>query len=316
MSKQQLERLNRELAEAREELRTKRDLQQGLVRARESLRRQRRKLWKLEDTLHEHGANIEVLESLSMRGLFLAVLGTRRERLEETRQDLLTAELRYEECKDAIGALEIEVAELEERVERLGEVEEHYQRLLERKKHVLLQTDLPEARGVLDLSEALGDARSDLHELEEAIRAGLLVVSSLDRAISALQSARNWGTVDLLGGGLITTAVKHGRVDEARRWIHEAQQHLRRFRRELADMGPSEGLEIDIGAFATFADYFFDGLIADWVVQRKINSSLERTREMRRSVKAALSALRRRRIEVEQEKRRIHEKKEQLIQRA
>jgi|GEM_PF-3558734 len=34
-------------------------------------------------------------------------------------------------------------------------------------------------------------------------------------------------------------------------------------------------IDINIGSFETFADYFFDGLISDWIVQSGINESLD-----------------------------------------
>ena len=310
------EQLDHELTETRERLRTKQDLEQSLSRARESLRRERRRRWELEEVLTTQGADVAMLESLSLRGLFLTFLGRRKEEVVKGQEALLAAELRYEECKEAITVLEEEVAELEQQVEQLSKTEARYRVLLARKKEVLLESEGKDAARVLELSEAYADARSDLHELERAITAGMGVVSTLDSAIDALKSARNWGTVDLLGGGLITTAVKHGRVDEARRWIHAAQQHLRRFRRELVDLGPAGGLDIDIGAFATFADYFFDGLIADWVVQQKINRSLDRTVEMQGSVQATVSTLKRKRTRVALEMERIREEKEKLIEQA
>jgi hypothetical protein len=64
----------------------------------------------------------------------------------------------------------------------------------------------------------------------------------------------NWGTWDVIGGGLISTAVKHSRIDRARASAHQVQQLLRRFQRELGDVGATSDITIDIGSFATFAD--------------------------------------------------------------
>jgi hypothetical protein len=79
----------------------------------------------------------------------------------------------------------------------------------------------------------------------------------------------------MLGGGLIATAVKHSRIDRARESVHHVQQLLRVFQRELADIDSRTDIDLDIGSFLTFADYFFDGLIIDWVVQSKIGRSLD-----------------------------------------
>jgi hypothetical protein len=213
-------------------------------------------------------------------------------------------------------AEEQEVADPQHRLERLGDVETRYRSLLERKEQVLPQTNREDAERLLKLSEAQADARSDLRELREAISAGRSVLKSLDSAISTLRGAESWGTVDLLGGGVLTTAVKRGRIDEARRWIHRAQQQLRRFQRELTDLEPDVHVEVEVGAFETFADYFFDGLIADWVVQARVRSSLERSVEMRRRVQATVNALRRECERVQRRTERIEKKRKNLIERA
>lgn len=79
MNKECLNHLNRELAEAREDLRMWQDLRQSLARARRSLRLRRRTRSELEKTLNEQGVDVEMLESLSLRGLFLTFLGKRKE---------------------------------------------------------------------------------------------------------------------------------------------------------------------------------------------------------------------------------------------
>ena len=100
-------------------------------------------------------------------------------------------------------------------------------------------------------------------------------MTGLDGVVGFLKSARNWGTFDLIGGGLIATAVKHSKIDRARESVHHVQQLLRIFQRELADVDSRTDIDIDISSFLTFADYFFDGLIIDWVVQSRIGRSLD-----------------------------------------
>lgn len=52
----------------------------------------------------------------------------------------------------------------------------------------------------------------------------------------------------------------------------------RGFRTELADVTEqvSGDLHLEIGDFLHFADFFFDGLIADWMVHDKIAESYDR----------------------------------------
>jgi hypothetical protein len=53
-------------------------------------------------------------------------------------------------------------------------------------------------------------------------------------------------------------------------------------------------LGVEISSFEKFADYLFDGLIFDWIVQSKINRSLDAAREMRDRMAALVGDLRRR----------------------
>lgn len=39
----------------------------------------------------------------------------------------------------------------------------------------------------------------------------------------------------MTGGGILSTAVKHSRMDQAQSYAHEAERALRRFSRELSE---------------------------------------------------------------------------------
>lgn len=110
-------------------------------------------------------------------------------------------------------------------------------------------------------------------EIMEAITAADLALESLNEAKKDLSKAAGWGVWDMLGGGLFGTFMKHSRMDDARHAMEMARTRMRGLKSELMDVNLPEDLKLDIGDFLTFADYFFDGIIADWMVQSKINKS-------------------------------------------
>lgn len=112
-------------------------------------------------------------------------------------------------------------------------------------------------------------------EIREAIEAGERALHSLREAKSNLGSARGWGLFDIIGGGAISGLVKHMKVEDARRSLERAKSDLDRFSEELSDVRDLQGLNIEIGDFLTFADFFFDGFIADMLVQSKIRRAQE-----------------------------------------
>lgn len=106
--------------------------------------------------------------------------------------------------------------------------------------------------------------------INEAIAAGEQALDSLYAAKQKLDSAKGWSWVDLFGGGFITDMIKHSKMEDASRCMEDAKCNLRIFQQELSDAQISADLDMEVGEFLAFADFFFDGLIADYLVQSKI----------------------------------------------
>ena len=106
-------------------------------------------------------------------------------------------------------------------------------------------------------------------EMQEAVQAGERALQSLYAARDKLGSARNWGIFDMLGGGFISDFVKHSKMNDAAALMEQAKSDIQRFQRELRDV------RMEIGSFLSFADFFLDGLVADYMVQSKIADARE-----------------------------------------
>lgn len=68
---------------------------------------------------------------------------------------------------------------------------------------------------------------------------------------------------------------------------------LRSFSRELNDVNMACNLNINTGDFLSFADYFFDGFVVDWVVQDQINNAKRQVEEAIRRTESIVSQLQR-----------------------
>ena len=130
----------------------------------------------------------------------------------------------------------------------------------------------------------------DDRERQEAIDAGERALDSLYGVRKELESAGNWGLLDMFGGGMFTTFVKHSKMNDAQRYMERAKRDLAAFSRELADV--SETLNINSGDFLTFADYFFDGFLADMMVQSRIHDAQRQVDDAIYRVESILSRLR------------------------
>lgn len=308
--------LSLRLSKAVESKGLKQRLEQDLRSVEAELQQKSAQFAALEAQLEKEKVDVEKLERTSLSALFYSVLGSREEQLEKERQELLSAQLRYRQIKRQVESLQQEQHSLRRRLGPLAGIESEYELLLAEKEVLLRGENQTVARELFELSEQMANLNAETKELTEAIAAGSDVLSSLGNVIESLENAKSWGTWDMLGGGMISTAIKHSKIDEARDAIHAVQPMMGRFQRELADVRENVDLQIDIGEFTSFADYFFDGLIVDWIVQSKIVESLERAKRAKDVVAQTVKQLDVHRVNVQNRHNNLQEKRALLIERA
>lgn len=144
-------------------------------------------------------------------------------------------------------------------------------------------------------NDALEQKARQQTEIREAIEAADEALDRLHEAESHLDSAHGWGLADMVGGGMFMSFIKHHHIDEARGELDAANEAVRHFADELADVEGMSALDIDVGSFLSFADVFFDNFVVDIVVQQQVDearSSVEEAithiEEIRRSLACQL----------------------------
>ena len=110
-------------------------------------------------------------------------------------------------------------------------------------------------------------------EKREAIEAGRRALNSLSAAKENLNSAKNWGLVDMFGGGFFSTMLKHSKMDHAKQNMDQAKYDLRNFSRELNDVNMA--------------------CVVDWMVQDRINTAKRQVEEAIRRTESIVNQLQR-----------------------
>ena len=119
-------------------------------------------------------------------------------------------------------------------------------------------------------------------------------LSVLDRLVplvldaeKRLSHARNWSFIDVLGGGFFVDIFKYLNIGRAKNSMDEADRLLRELSSILGGMEIPVDYRMQLGGFATFADFVFDGfIISDVYMAGKILSSLEQVRELKKRLVA------------------------------
>ncbi len=217
--------------------------------------------------------DIKELESLGIKSLFHKVLGSKEEQLEKERQDYLAVNLKYKELNKSIEITEYELNILEKKLLSRDKVENELEKLKKLREAEILRTNAPMKNDLLLILKKEEQAIRMLEEIRQAKEAGSVAVNSIKTVLSHLANAEKWGQWDMYNkNGSYYDHLKHGAIDKAVEEAYKTKHYLSIFREELADVGFTQSFQLNVEAFSKFTDIFFDNLISDWIVQRKIKN--------------------------------------------
>ena len=245
----------------------------------------------LEISRQKEESDVDRLEGRSLSSLFYRIVGKKEEKLDEQRREAYAAAMKHEIAVHELGAVEENIRQYEKELSGLNGCEMEYARILKEKVKAIKATKNPVAEKILQQEEQISYLDNQKKEINEAISAGKRAKSITDAVLSQLSDAEGWGTWDLMGGGLISDLAKYSSLDNAQKKIEELQVQLRCFKTELADITIHADMQVNIEGFLRFADYFFDGLFADWAVLDKIEQSQEQVKQTKRQIEAVLHKL-------------------------
>lgn len=280
-----------QIHEIREEIHQKNSLEakrNELITQKEALQKSETELRAKKD---QEQRDVERLEGGSLAGFFYGMTGKKAERLDKEKQEAYEAAVRYDTVAGELASVDEELERIDARLRTMKGLEQKLECAIREKKEWMKANSPQKARQILDAEERIAGLNGQLREIREALEAGNDAIRTARRVQSSLSSARNWGAWDMLGGGLVTTMVKHSHLDSAQDQVNVLQQRLRTFRTELVDIDFQEEVQIQIDGFLRFADFFWDGIFADWMVQEKIHDSQNQVNEVLSKVNSVMARL-------------------------
>ena len=291
MEEKIFEQMNSELEKLRQDIGRLRKLDTMLSDLNRQLSDHKQLAVSLKKTLEKENLDVEKISKTSITSLFHTILGNREQQMEKEYQEALAAKLKLDQCQYEVQGIQSRISQLNQERMEYSDCEQRYSTLLQKKHDMLLLQHGKRAEEIVTLERNILSCHSNRKEIDEAECAGNDVLRGIQRITDSLNKAENWGTWDLLGGGLISDLQKHSHIDNAQAEAANVGILLSRFHSELADVKITSNLNIEIDGFSKFADFFFDGLIADWVVQSKIHDSQASVEQLERQVHSVLSRL-------------------------
>lgn len=284
--------INNEIIRVKGDVRKKKKLEKQRLDYEQELLEIEKTIEQLNEQLIKEKKDVERLERLGITNFMATIFGSKDEKLNKEEQEVAAVQLQLKEALKTKKDITESLKALQQTLKSIMTSEDDLKRLLKEKEQLIKKDQSLYAEQLYNIDEQDADIQSYLKELKEAISAGGYVTAALERAIDSLESAKGWGTWDMIGGGVISTAIKHDHINKAEDNIHIAQHRMRSFQKELLDVDElTNDIDVDMSNLLKFADFFFDGFIVDWMVQGRIKDSLLETENQLKQVNEILIKL-------------------------
>ena len=279
-----------------QQLQQKAALKVQLEAKKQDLQRQRDMLaFRMKDLQAAHAveqADVDKLEGGSLARYFYWFIGTLDNKLDKERREAAAAKVKLDSAQRELASMDAELAQLRSQLSGLGDCLQEYTAAMEQKWAEVKAAGSAAAAEILVVRERMARVNSQKKEIREAVVAGRAALKTADAMLTELEEADGLNTWDLLGGGgALLHLAKHSHLDNAQERVEELQQKLRQFKTELADIDIRGDIKVSVEGFLGFADYFFDGLFADWAVGEHINESRKSVEAVKLKIRAALRNL-------------------------
>ena len=281
-----------DLLQLQQKVALKKQLEAKLNDLRDQRRVYDRRVIELRVVHRSEQEDVEKLEGKSLSNYFYQIIGKLDDKLTEERREAAAARVKLDAAEQELAAADREIQEIHSQLSELYGCEHAYSSALQKKRAEVRESGNPAGAEILELEEKIAFLESQKREICEAQSAGRNALRAAENVLAELKSAQDWNTWDIIGGGgIITHMAKHGHLDDAQTNVMALQGMLRKFKTELADINIQANMQVSVDGFLRFADYFFDGLFADWAVGDRISQSQSSVMSVRYKIEQAMNKL-------------------------
>lgn len=289
-----LNTVSEELRETRAVLTRRKKMQARLRQVRKEMAFYQRQIKTLDAQLNKEERDVNKLENISVRALFLKILGNHSQQLERKRQEHLMAALKYNESLDALNLLNYEVSLLERKIKDIPSLEARCAALFDRKSRMLKESDRRESSKLkaLDREQELLDKQK--LEIDGALAAGKVVLARLRTMHGQLKNVKGaWGNTLMQGKGRYSSYAKKSYIDKARKSALQTHLALEKFETEVQDVFARQRIAIsfDRVRFEKFLETFYNNLLTDWIVQRSVHHVIKNVQSVTSDVQQVQASL-------------------------
>lgn len=248
----------------------------------------------------EEALDVNRLEGWSLRRIAVALVGDRSSALDKERAEAQAAAAKLAQAQHERDQAAAWLAAREEHAATAAAAEEALTQVaLECATSLILISD-PRGEALDRACRDSAEAERDSLSLTRVQDLAAQVARAMRRAWRLLRKADGWSGLDAIGGGLVTGMIKYDRMEQAKQTLGVVDRGLRLLMKELTEVGipvaqPGRGGGGSGGVQVSMTlrgfDLFFDNLLSDILVGRRIQQSAQRLMEARKELLEMQQAL-------------------------
>ncbi|MBN2795541.1 MAG: hypothetical protein JXR88_09060 [Clostridia bacterium] len=236
------------------------------------------------EKLKKENADVDKIIGVTFTSFVATLLGNREEKIEKEEMEAILAKEAYDAIQYEVDEKQSEIQGLKGIIENEEDIRNQYSSFLKEKMAIIKGSNDELSHSIETLENKKQSALGEIKEIREALMAANAVHHSAKSALDSLNKAKNWGTYDMLGGGIIATMAKRSHMQEGQNHINKLNYDLKNFGKELKDVDDYTTSSIEIGSYFQIGDWLFDGLFVDMMVQSKIHNALEQVTQVRTQI--------------------------------
>ena len=208
--------INKKLEKLNESIKLKKSLKREIDTLENQLEKDEKKLHDLEKILKKEKKDVDNLNKLSVSNIIATVLNNKENKLEKEEQEYLIVKLKYDELLASINILKEDLFNKKNRLRTLYNCEEEYNKAInEKMKLINVYGNYDIKEKISNLDKRIDNIINESREVKEAYSAGRKLIIEVNHAKDELRSAKNWGILDIAGGDMMSSIVKHNKIKKS-----------------------------------------------------------------------------------------------------
>ncbi len=264
----------------------------------------------LEEELQDSYHSIQQLETFSLRGVFLKILGDEEEQLGQERQAYLEKVLRYRELKHSIELMEFEEKVLAKKVEEAESVGMRLNALIKTREGSLMRSDDMARKKIQQIYDRIDRRERQKAQIQQIINLGYKLTTKLDRMAEYLLGTRNWGK-----WGKLFAKSNPTNIDRAQTVFYQAKQLVFQLEEALEELNrdQADGAAYSLALSGELSRLYIESLISDWVIQGKIRNALSNVQSVRDRAQLIILSLKKQRQVIDRDIKDLDRQKRELV---